>query len=220
MALPRELQDAANWLFADQHSAGRQAMRELYLHPENRYVVACLIGAAVIDDPRMFGIWCKHGAELLEQFRRGDRDERVMFERANTQLEGMPNVRMGGDPIPLAQAAGREPSPEQLAAWNQRFARNAAAGAYHDPDAAQRAYVPGAQFANTPVQSQDSGQMSALVQDLVRKELASLQGSQYGANSMPQPPTLQSWPPPVIRPLPQWTGGAPGPPLGYVPGRR
>ena len=203
-------------------------MRAAWLHPENRYIVASLIGAAVIDDPVEFGNWCKHGFELLKQFRLGERDERVMFERANQRLAEQPNVTMGGDRIPFAAHEGREPSPELAARWQERFQRNMQAGVYRDPDAPQTGYaaqqippagIPEAALAQQRVPEYQSSDMSAVVQDLVRQELAKLQGSAYGAGGMPVAPTPQPAPSPIVRPTSQWTNAGFGVTPGYVPRR-
>lgn len=192
---------------------GSRRIREAYLHPDNRYIVACLIGAAVIDDPREFGGWCKHGFELLRQFQLADRDEATLYAKAQASMEQQPSMVMAGDRIPMAENTGPGPNADQAARWQERFARNAAAGRYTAPDGeAMTAQFTPAQ----PVQQPAPGQISALVQDLVRQELARLQESSYGASVMPQ--AQPAWPTPVIRPTPQWTGAAPTP--GYVPGRR
>ena len=203
-------------------------MRAAWLHPENRYIVASLIGAAVIDDPVEFGNWCKHGFELLKQFRLGERDERVMFERANQRLQDQPNVNFGGDRIPFAAHEGREPSPEMAARWQERFQRNVAAGVYSDPNGLTNApgrygylptAIPEAALAQRPMPEYQPADMSAVVQDLVRQELAKLQGSAYGAGGMQPQPTPQPVPSPIVRPTPQWTNAAFGVQPGYVPRR-
>lgn len=209
---------------------GAWRLRDTYLHPDNRNIVASLIGAAVIDDPREFGNWCKHGFELLEQFRLGERDERVMFARANAALQNQPAVTMGGDRIPLAAGDGREPSPEALARWNARVNQHLQAG--HAVPTDQPQFVPQtyagaavseaalAQSYGQPVAQ--PGDMAAVVQDLVRRELASLQGSAYAATGMPQQaPAPTPFPAaPVVRPTPTWTNGG-FTPSGYVvPARR
>jgi len=61
--------------------------------------------------------------------------------------------------------------------------------------------------------------MSAVVQDLVRQELAKLQGSAYGAGGMPVAPTPQPAPSPIVRPTSQWTNAGFGVTPGYVPRR-
>lgn len=199
-------------------------MRAAWLHPENRYIVASLIGAAVIDDPVEFGNWCKHGFELLKQFRLGERDERVMFERANQRLQDQPNVNFGGDRIPFAAHEGREPSPELAARWQERFQRNMQAGVYRDPDAPGYAQaippagIPEAALAQQRLPEYSSPDMSALVQDLVRQELAKVQGSAYGASGMTAP-TPAPVPAPIVRPTPQWTNAGFGVQPGYVPRR-
>jgi len=198
------------------------------MHPENRYIVASLIGAAVIDDPREFGNWCRHGFILLEKFRLGDRDEAQMFERANARLANEAHISMGGDRIPFAAHEGREPSPEMAARWQERFQRNMQAGVYRDPDAPQMGYaaqqippagIPEAALAQQRVPEYQSSDMSAVVQDLVRQELAKLQGSAYGAGGMPVAPTPQPAPSPIVRPTSQWTNAGFGVTPGYVPRR-
>ena len=217
--------------FQQGRQQGGNEVRAAWLHPENRYIVASLIGAAVIDDPVEFGNWCKHGFELLKQFRLGERDERVMFERANQRLQDQPNVNFGGDRIPFAAHEGREPSPELAARWQERFQRNLASGAYTDPDGGSQFFsgqpgrhvppagVPEAALAQRPMPEYQPADMSAVVQDLVRQELAKLQGSAYGAGGMPVAPTPQPAPSPIVRPTSQWTNAGFGVTPGYVPRR-
>jgi hypothetical protein len=220
-ALPDEIRRGLGLLMMESFQQGEQNMREVYRHPENRYIVASLIGAAVIDDPREFGNWCRHGYELNEQFRRGERDERNLLARQTEALRDQGVDVGGGDRIPLGTLGlrGGEPSPEQLARWNERHQRYAEAGAYSAPGDPGDQRVPGARY-DQSVSAPDRGSIIATVQDLVRQELANLQGSAYGANAMPQAPA-PSWPTPVVRPTPVWTNGGPNPgPGGYVPGRR
>jgi hypothetical protein len=200
----------------------REQTAQWFRHPQNRHEVAAAIGAMVVDDPREFGNWCRHGYELNEQFRRGERDERNLLARQTEAMRDQGVDVGGGDRIPLGTLGlrGGEPSPEQAARWQERHQRYAEAGAYSAPgevftgDRGRYASEP-AQFA-----APDRGSIIATVQDLVRQELANLQGSAYGANAMPQAPA-PSWPTPVVRPTPVWTNGAPNPgPGGYVPGRR
>lgn len=211
----------------ESYQQGGADVRAAWMHPDNRCIVASVIGAAVIDNPQEFGNWCKHGFELLKQFRLGERDERVMFENANRRLADQPNVNFGGDRIPFAASEGREPSPEMAARWQERFQRNMASGAYTDPDAPQAGYaqqhIPPAGISEAALAQQrqpeyQSADMSALVQDLVRQELAKVQGSAYGASGMIAP-TPQPAPSPIVRPTPQWTNSAFGVQPGYVPRR-
>jgi hypothetical protein len=209
-------------VYTQGYQDGAQRLRETFLHPENRYIVASLIGAAVIDDPREFGNWCRHGYELNEQFRRGERDERNLLARQTEALRDQGVDVGGGDRIPLGTLGlrGGEPSPEQAARWQERHQRYAEAGAYSAPGTERM--EPGDYGPRYPdrLPAPDRGSIIATVQDLVRQELANLQGSAYGANAMPQAPA-PSWPSPVVRPTPVWTNGAPNPgPGGYVPGRR
>lgn len=209
------------------YEQGGADVRAAWMHPDNRCIVASIIGAAVIDDPVEFGNWCKHGFELLKQFRLGERDERVMFERANQRLQDQPNVNFGGDRIPFAAHEGREPSPEMAARWQERFQRNVAAGVYSDPNGLTNApgrygylptAIPEAALAQQRLPEYSSPDMSALVQDLVRQELAKVQGSAYGASGMTAP-TPAPAPAPIVRPTPQWTNAGFGVQPGYVPRR-
>lgn len=179
--------------------------------------MACQIGAAVIDDPREFGNWCKHGFELLEQERRFARDERQLVA-----MQGGRTAQMGGDQVPLAEApvGAQGPSYEQAARWQERFERNAAAGQYRQADDVAPQFV--REYARTQVPNPND--LASIVREAIQRELASAREAQYAASVVPNQ-TQQAWPQQApVMPTPQWTsGGGPGPtPAGgyVVPGRR